>query len=198
MGASIGMAHGISKVFKPDSIKNKTVAVIGDSTFFHSGVTGLLNMVYNKGTSVVIVMDNRTTAMTGGQDHPGTGQTLMGEPAIETDILKLAKTIGVKNVKEIDTYNLKETEETIKEALEKDELTVLVCKRPCALKFKVVKPALKVDEEKCVGCKSCLKVGCIALSVKDVEGETKAYIDPSLCVGCGVCAQVCKFDVIGE
>jgi indolepyruvate ferredoxin oxidoreductase alpha subunit len=196
MGASIGMAHGINKVFTPDSIKNKTVAVIGDSTFFHSGITGLLNMIYNRGTSVVVIMDNRTTAMTGGQENPGTGKTLMGQPAIETDIIDLVKALGVKNVEEIDTYDLKSTEEALKNALEKEELTVLVCKRPCVLQYKVFKPALKIDEEKCKGCKACIKVGCIALSLKEINGETKAEIDPNMCVGCGVCAQVCKFDAI--
>jgi indolepyruvate ferredoxin oxidoreductase alpha subunit len=198
MGASIGMAHGISKVFKPDTIKNKTVAVIGDSTFFHSGITGLLGMIYNKGNSVVIIMDNRTTAMTGGQENPGTGKTLLGEPTIETDILELVKALGVKNAYEFDSYNLEETEKIIREALDKDELTVLVCKKPCVLQYKVFKPALKIDEEKCKGCKACIKVGCIALGLKEVDGETKAEIDPNMCVGCGVCAQVCKFDAIGE
>jgi len=196
MGASISMAHGISKVFKPDSIKNKTVAVIGDSTFFHSGITPLIDMIYNQGTSVVIIMDNRTTAMTGGQEHPGTGRRITGEPAIATDIVELCKSLGVKNLEEFDSYNLKQTEEVIKKALEKDELSVLICKNPCVLQYKVFKPALKVDEEKCKGCKACLKVGCIAISVKDVNGETKAEIDNNMCVGCGVCAQVCKFDAI--
>ncbi len=196
MGASIGMAHGISKVFTPDSIKNKTVAVIGDSTFFHSGITGLLDMIYNKGNAVVIIMDNRTTAMTGGQENPGSGKTLMGEPAIETDVLELVKALGVKNAYEFNSYNLEETEKIIREALEKDELTVLVCKQPCVLQYKVFKPSLKVDEEKCKGCKACIRVGCIALGLKEVDGETKAEIDPNMCVGCGVCAQVCKFDAI--
>ncbi len=197
MGASISMAHGISKVFKPDSIKNKTVAVIGDSTFFHSGITGLLDMIYNKGNAVVVIMDNRTTAMTGGQENPGSGKTLLGEPAIETDILELVKALGVKNAFEFNSYNLEETEKVLKEALEKDELTVLVCKQPCVLQYKVFKPSLKIDEEKCKGCKACIKVGCIALSLKEVNGETKAEIDSNMCVGCGVCAQVCKFDAIG-
>ncbi len=196
MGASIGMAHGISKVFTPDSIKNKTVAVIGDSTFFHSGITGLLDMIYNKGNSVVIIMDNRTTAMTGGQDNPGSGKTLMGEPAIETDILELVKALGVKNAYEFNSYNLEETEKIIREALEKDDLTVLVCKQPCVLQYKVFKPSLNIDKDKCKGCKACIKVGCIALSLVEVNGETKAEIDPNMCVGCGVCAQVCKFDAI--
>ena len=198
MGASIGMAHGIGKVLKTDDIKNRVVAVIGDSTFFHSGITPLLDMIYNKGTGVVIVMDNRITAMTGGQPNPGTGKTLMGEDTIATDIIELAKALGVKNVKEINTYNLKETEETIREALQKDELTVLVCKQPCVLQYKVFKPPLKVDPEKCKGCKACLKVGCIAIGMTEVNGEKKAQIDETLCTGCKVCQQVCKFDAIVE
>ena len=190
------MAHGISKVLKTDDIKNRVVAVIGDSTFFHSGITPLLDMIYNKGTGVVVVMDNRITAMTGGQPNPGMGKTLMGEDTVATDIIELAKSLGVKNVQEIDTYNLKETEKIIKEALQKDELTVLVCKKPCVLQYKVFKPALKVDQEKCKGCKACLRVGCIAIGMTEVDGEPKAEIDPTLCTGCEVCMQVCKFDAI--
>ncbi len=196
MGASISMAHGIRKVFTPDSIKNKTVAVIGDSTFFHSGITSLLDMIYNNGSGVVIIMDNRITAMTGGQENPGSGKTLLSEPTIVTDVFDVVKALGVKHAYQFNSYDLKATEAILKEALDRDGLTVLVCKQPCVLQYKVFKQPLKVDVDKCKGCKSCIKVGCIALNLKEINGEVKAEIDENMCVGCGVCAQVCKFDAI--
>ncbi|MBN2231382.1 MAG: indolepyruvate ferredoxin oxidoreductase subunit alpha [Deltaproteobacteria bacterium] len=197
MGASIGMAHGMTHVLPPtDDLSQKTVAVIGDSTFWHSGMTGLLDAIYNKGTSVIMILDNRTTGMTGGQENPGTGRTLMGEDTITADITALARAFGVPEVVEIDPYDLKDIEDTLRAELAKPKLSVVVVKAPCVLRYRVSKPPLKVDVDKCTGCKRCLQVSCNALGLV-VEGE-KSYvqIDQNLCIGCTVCQQMCKFDAI--
>ncbi|MCK4379152.1 MAG: 4Fe-4S binding protein, partial [Deltaproteobacteria bacterium] len=197
MGASIGMAHGMSHVVEPgDDLTQKTVAVIGDSTFFHSGMTGLLNAVYNKGISVVMILDNRTTGMTGGQENPGTGKTLSGEDTISADIPAMAKAFGIQEVVAVDPYNLKEVEDTLRAELANPQLSVIVVEAPCVLRYRISKPALKVDPEKCTGCKRCLQVSCNALSLIEEDDKSYVEIDPNLCVGCTVCAQVCKFDAI--
>lgn len=198
MGASIGNAHGMQKANQ----EGRIAAVIGDSTFFHSGITGLLNVVYNKGTSTTVVLDNRITAMTGHQDNPGTGKTLMGDETVETRIEDVAKGMGVKRVRVVDPYDLDETYNTLKEELDADEASIVVCKRPCILggKIKTVRQ-FSVDSEACKACGACLKLGCPAIELADPEnGETKrkAKINPVLCVGCGMCPQVCKFNAIKE
>ncbi|MCE5323532.1 indolepyruvate ferredoxin oxidoreductase subunit alpha [bacterium] len=198
MGASVGNAHGLQKARQ----QGRIAAVLGDSTFFHSGITGLLNVVYNRGTSTVVVLDNRTTAMTGHQDNPGTGRTLMGDETTETSIEAVARGIGVKRVKTIDPYDLEETYNVLKEELDADESSVIISKRPCILgaKIKTVRQ-FSVDPQACKACGACLKLGCPAIELADpenIESKRKARINPVLCVGCGLCAQVCKFDAIKE
>lgn len=196
MGASISAAHGIAKGLELQGIKQKPIAVIGDSTFLHSGITGLINMVYNSGDAIVVIMNNDTTGMTGGQEHPGTGRTATGKETIKLNIEKLCQTIGAKRVIEIDTYNLKELERVFKEEMEKEGPSVLISNQPCVLRYRVSKTPLKVNKEKCTACKMCLKVGCVALNL--VEAGTTKYvqIDPLLCNGCTVCQQQCKFEAI--
>ena len=197
MGASIGMAHGMSHVVESgEDLTQKTVAVIGDSTFFHSGMTGLLNSVYNKGVSVVMILDNRTTGMTGGQENPGTGKTISGDDTIAADIPAMAKSFGIPEVVSLDPYNLKDIEDTLRAELPKPELSVIVVQAPCVLRYRISKPALTVDAEKCTGCKRCLQVSCNALGLIETEDKSYVEIDPNLCIGCTVCAQVCKFDAI--
>jgi len=198
MGASVGNAHGMQKAGQG----GRVAAVIGDSTFFHSGITGLLNVVYNRGASTIIVLDNRTTAMTGHQENPGTGKTLMGQETIETRVEDVAKGVGVSRVRVIDPYNLEETYNVIKEELDSPEPSVVVSKRACVLgaKCKVVQQ-YSVNLDACKACGACLKLGCPAIEV--VDGDTsdpkkrKTRINHVLCVGCGMCVQVCKFDAIG-
>lgn len=199
MGASIGNAHGMQKA----SHEGRVAAIIGDSTFFHSGITGLLNVVYNHGASTTIVLDNRTTAMTGHQDHPGTGRTLMGAATVETKIEDVAKGLGVKRVVVIDPYDLEKTYEVLKQELDSDETSVVVAKKACVLgaKIKITKQ-YEISEASCKGCGACLKIGCPAIELADPDPENpklkKAKINPVLCVGCGMCIQVCKFDAISE
>lgn len=192
MGASLGNAFGMEKVLGEKSDK-KIVAVIGDSTFFHSGITPLIDIVYNKGTSTVIILDNRITAMTGHQEHPGTGKTLMGEDTVTIKPEDIVKACGVKHVFTVDPYNLKELKKVIKREVERKEPSVIIARRPCMLllirKREVGKP-FYVDTEECIGCKICLQFGCPAISMKD----EKAYINELFCVGCGVCAQLCPKD----
>ena len=191
MGASISALHGRNKV-DPENAK-KSVAVIGDSTFIHSGVTSLIDIAYNNSASTVIVLDNSITGMTGHQQNPTTGKTIKGAPATQVDIVALAHAIGIKRVKVVDPYNLKETRDTIHEELAVDEPSLIISRRPCAL-LKTVKhnPPLKVNKDKCKSCKMCMKIGCPAISMKD----GKAEIDFTQCVGCNVCTQMCKFDAI--
>ncbi len=199
MGASISMGHGMAKVVESsDDMTQKVVSVIGDSTFFHSGMTSLLNCIYNKSNSVAMILDNRTTGMTGGQENPGSGLTLGGEEAIVADIPALVKAFGIKNVVKIDPYNLVDIEEKMKVALASDEMTVVVVEAPCVLRYRISHPPLKVDAEKCTACKRCLTVSCNALSMEVKGDDSFVVIDPNMCAGCGVCAQVCKFDAIGE
>jgi indolepyruvate ferredoxin oxidoreductase alpha subunit len=186
MGASIGVAHGIGKA-NPE-LDARTVAVIGDSTFLHSGITGLLDVVYNKGNATVIILDNRTTAMTGHQEHPGSGRTLAGEPAPAVDLTALVRALGVKRVRTIDPLNLAETESVIKEELAASEPSVIIADRPCALLIKAAGPAVRVDPEKCSGCRTCTRIGCPAISIKD----NRAHVDAAACNGCNLCLQVCR------
>ena len=190
MGASIGMAHGFTKV-RPEMTK-KTVAVIGDSTFMHSGITGVVNIAYNLGSAKVIVVDNHITGMTGHQQNPTTGYTLKNEPAAEISIEDVCRACGIENVRVIDPYDMKASEQVIREELEKDGPSVIISRRPCALlKYVKARPALRIDPEKCRSCKACLKLGCPAIVF-----QGKARIDENQCVGCGVCAQACAFGAI--
>lgn len=193
MGASVSALHGRNKADASNA--KKSVAVIGDSTFMHSGVTGLIDIAYNQSNSTVIILDNSITGMTGHQDNPTTGKTIKGDPTTAVSLEMLAKAVGIDRVRVVDPYNLKECEDVIREELEADEPSVVISRRPCAL-LKYVKHSapLKIDDDKCVGCKMCMKIGCPAISFKD--GKSK--IDFTQCVGCKVCSQLCKFDAITE
>jgi indolepyruvate ferredoxin oxidoreductase alpha subunit len=191
MGASISAAHGIARGLALKGVQQKPLAVIGDSTFLHSGITGLIDMVYNGGDALVVIMNNDTTGMTGGQEHPGTGRTAGGSEAPRVSIEKLCQVIGAKRVREIDAYNLKELEKIMKEELAAPGPSILVSNQPCVLRYKVSKKALAVNRQTCVGCKACLKAGCIALSFMPEGKKGYATIDPLLCNGCGVCSQLC-------
>lgn len=194
MGASISALHGMNKIRGAEGEK-KTVAVIGDSTFIHSGITGLINIAYNATNSTVIILDNSITGMTGHQQNPTTGYNLKGDPASKVSLEALCKAVGINRVRVVDPYNMKETEAAILEELAVEEPSVIISRRPCALlKYVKHKPALNVDKDKCRSCKMCLKIGCPAISIKD----GKAEIDKTLCVGCGICTEMCKFDAITE
>ncbi|MBQ6633818.1 MAG: indolepyruvate ferredoxin oxidoreductase subunit alpha [Ruminococcus sp.] len=194
MGASISGLHGFNKARGAESEK-KSVAVIGDSTFMHSGMTGLVNVAYNASNTTVIILDNSITGMTGHQQNPTTGKNLKGDPAYAVDLEALCHALGINSVRVVDPYHMAETEAVIKEELAKDEPSVIISRRPCALlKYVKHKPALKVDTDKCVGCKMCLKVGCPAISMKD----GKSVIDHTQCVGCGICTEMCKLGAIVE
>jgi len=198
MGASISAAHGMAKVNEIAGGRVKPVAVIGDSTFFHSGMTGLLGMAYNGGDALVVIMDNRTTAMTGGQDHPGSGRGLRGQATRQVDIVELVKVLGVENVVEINAYKIEETEAAIRKGLDTPGPYVLVDRNPCVLRYRVKRPIFAVDPDKCTGCRACLKVACVALGIVPSDGEQKVRIDPEICNGCGICSQHCKFDAISQ
>ena len=188
MGASVSGLHGFSKS-QNGAMDNKTVAVIGDSTFMHSGITGLVNIAYNESNATVIIVDNSITGMTGHQQNPTTGFNLKGDPCAKIDLETLCRAVGIKRVRVIDPYNLKQCDEVINEELAANEPSVIISRRPCALlKYVKHKDPLTVDENKCIGCKSCMRIGCPAISI--VGG--KARIDNTLCVGCGVCQQLCK------
>ena len=194
MGASFSGLHGWNKAGGAENEK-KSVAVIGDSTFMHSGMTGLASIAYNQSNSTVIVLDNSITGMTGHQQNPTTGKNLYGEPAGRVDLEALARAMGINRVRVVDPYNIADCEAAVKEELEVEEPSLIISRRPCAL-LKEVKPLppLKVDTEKCKGCKMCMKIGCPAIAMKD----GKAKVDVTLCVGCGVCSQMCKFGALGE
>jgi indolepyruvate ferredoxin oxidoreductase alpha subunit len=198
MGGGIGHAQGIDKALR-DKVSGTSVAVIGDSTFLHSGITGLLNIVYNKGTSTVIILDNRTTAMTGRQEHPGTGFTLQGEETRAIDYRELCTALGVEHIRTVDPYYLRQTEEIITEEVNRPEPSVIISQRPCKLYRRVKQPPTvpyTVREDLCKGCKDCLQVGCPALQWTAQDASEKAFINQALCAGCSICTQLCPVDAI--
>ena len=190
MGASVSGLHGYNKAGDGQT-EGKTVCVIGDSTFIHSGVTGLINVAYNQSNSTVIILDNSITGMTGHQQNPTTGFNIKGDPAGKVNLEALCKSIGINSVRVVDPYNLDECEKAVKEELAKNEPSVIISRRPCVL-LKYVKPKkpLSVNKDKCRSCKRCMKFGCPAISFRDGN----AVIDKTLCIGCGVCAGLCPFD----
>ena len=194
MGASVSGLHGFSKS-QQGAMDNKTVAVIGDSTFMHSGITGLVNMAYNESCGTVIIVDNSITGMTGHQQNPTTGFNLKGDPCAKIDLESLCRAVGINRVRVVDPYDLKQCDEAIQEELAAKEPSVIISRRPCALLKSVKhKAPLVVDQDKCVGCKACMKIGCPAISI--VDG--KAKVDATQCVGCGVCQQLCKLGALKE
>ncbi len=194
MGASVSGLHGFN-VALGEEAEQKSVAVIGDSTFMHSGMTGLVNIAYNATNSTVIILDNSITGMTGHQQNPTTGYNIKGDPAAKVDLEALCKALGINRVRVVDPYDLKATETAIKEELAVAEPSVIISRRPCVLLKSVkAKPALIVEADKCRSCKKCMGLGCPAISFKN----NKAKIDPTLCVGCGVCSQLCPFGAITE
>ena len=194
MGASVSGIHGFNKALGKES-EGKTVAVIGDSTFMHSGMTGLANIAYNQSNSTVIILDNSITGMTGHQQNPTTGYNIKGDPAGKIDLEALCRSMGFERVRVVDPYDLAASEKALKEELAAAAPSVIISRRPCAL-LKYVKhaPPFRVDKDKCKNCKMCMKLGCPAISIRD----GKAVIDNTLCLGCGVCKQLCKFDAILE
>ena len=193
MGASVSGLHGFNKVGGGES-EGRTVAVIGDSTFMHSGVTGLINMAYNESNSTVIILDNSITGMTGHQQNPTTGYNLKGDPCAKIDLESLCRAVGIHRVRVVDPYDLAACDAAVKEELAAKEPSVIISRRPCALLKYVKHPGpIASDPDKCVGCRSCMRIGCPAISIAD----GKAAIDNTLCTGCGVCTQLCKFDALG-
>ena len=188
MGASVSGIHGFNKARGAES-EHRTVAVIGDSTFMHSGMTGLANIAYNQSNSTVIILDNSITGMTGHQQNPTTGYNIKGDPAGKIDLESLCRAMGFRRVRVVDPYDLAACDAAVQEELAADEPSVIISRRPCAL-LKYVKhdPPLRVQEDKCVGCKRCMRIGCPAISMK----EGKAHVDATLCVGCGVCEKLCR------
>ncbi len=198
MGASVGVATGISKVLSEEE-QRKVVAVIGDSTFLHTGINGLMDMVYNKSTSTLIILDNSITAMTGRQENPTSGYQLDHSDAPQVDIEQLCRAIGVKHVTILDPYDLEMTGKVIRAEMARPEVSVIITTRPCMLvprDNKVPRPPLFVDQEKCVGCKACLQIGCPAI-IWDEE-KKKSYVDKIICTGCKVCQQTCGFDAFQQ
>ena len=191
MGASISGMHGFTKAGGGEG--RKVVAVIGDSTFMHSGMTGLVNMAYNESGGTVIIVDNSITGMTGHQQNPTTGFNLKGDPCTKIDLESFCRAIGIRRVRVVDPYDLQQCDAAIKEETAVDEPSVIISRRPCALlKYVKHKKPIIADSDKCVGCKACMKIGCPAISIID----KKAKIDNTLCTGCGVCAQLCKLDAL--
>ncbi len=192
MGASIGMAIGFDKA-EEGAYKN-TVAVIGDSTFIHSGITGLIDAVYNKARVTVIIVDNRTTGMTGHQDHPATGRTIKKEPTYPLSLEEVCKAVGVRRIEVVDPDDVQNVERVVKEELAAEEVSVIIARKPCVLLTKKLYDGFRVDPEKCKNCKMCMRLGCPAI----INGEHGVTIDVSLCTECGLCRNICKFGAIGE
>ena len=192
MGSSISTLHGMEKAKGKEYIKN-WVAVIGDSTFLHTGVNSLMNMVYNQATGTVMILDNSTTGMTGHQDHAATGKTLMGDPTYAIDIPGLCRAMGIKNVVEVNAFDIETLEKTIREEVAKDEVSVIITKSPCVLLSKEKKPLYTAHTDKCKKCGMCMKPGCPAMT-KNADGTV--YIDDTMCTGCGLCEKLCKFNAI--
>lgn len=209
MGSSIGSSHGMAKALGEKG-RGKIVSVIGDSTFLHAGIHPLIDVIYNKGNVTTIILDNRTTGMTGQQEHPATGYTIRGEKTHQIDFIELGQALGIENPRKINPWNLEETERVLQEEIEKDEPSLVISEGPCMLlrrAFKKFNHPLRVDSTKCIGCKTCVSLGCPAISYHLVEGEMTmtsdgkkrkgiAYIEPTLCPGCHLCYQVCKFGAI--
>ena len=194
MGASVSGLHGFNKAGAAGRI-GKTVAVIGDSTFMHSGITGLVNIAYNESSSTVIILDNSTTGMTGHQQNPTTGFNLKGDPCTKIDLEALCRSVGIRRVRVIDPYDLEQCDKAIKEEVGCGEPSVIISRRPCALLKTVKHPGpISVNSAKCIGCRACMKIGCPAISIVD----KKAVIDQTQCVGCNVCAQLCRQSAIGK
>ena len=193
MGASVSGAHGFVKALGEQAQKN-TVAVIGDSTFMHSGMTGLVNVAYNDSKATVVILDNSITGMTGHQQNPTTGKNLKGDPAAAVDLEKLCRAIGIERVRVVDPYDLAAVETALKEELAAPCASVIISRRPCALLKYVKHPGpIEADSEKCRSCRACMKIGCPAISLK----KGKVVLDQTLCTGCGVCAQLCRFGALG-
>ena len=193
MGASISALHGYNKA-RGEETEKKSVAVIGDSTFIHSGVTSLIDIAYNRSNSVVVILDNSITGMTGHQQNPTTGYTIKGDPTSAVNLEALCHAIGINRVRVVDPYDLPAVQQALKEELAAEEPSVIISRRPCALlKYVKHKPALTVDADSCIGCKACLGIGCPAISIRD----GKACIDRTQCVGCGVCESLCPKKAIG-
>jgi len=199
MGGSIGHAMGIDKALGPENL-GKTVAVIGDSTFLHSGITGLLDIVYNKSAATVMILDNRITAMTGRQENPASGRTLRGEETKSVDFAELSRVLGVDHVTTINPYDLNEVETVIREEINRPEPSVIISSAPCVLhrtRKREVSEPLQIARDLCVGCKACLNIGCPAIEWKPEIGKNgQPFINPGLCTGCNVCQQVCKKEAI--
>ncbi len=197
MGASVSGLHGYNLARGKEAAK-KSIAVLGDSTFTHSGITGLIDIVYNKGMSTVLVLDNSITGMTGHQNNPVNGYTISGEPTAQLDLEALAKAIGINRVVVVDPYDVEGAAKAVEAELNAEEPSLVIARRPCAL-LKSVKrmTPMQINNDKCVGCKGCLKVGCPALSLtKDENGKTKATIDAIQCFGCEICSKACNFSAI--
>ena len=194
MGASVSGLHGFNKAGAAGR-QGKTVAVIGDSTFMHSGITGLVNIAYNESASTVIILDNSTTGMTGHQQNPTTGFNLKGDPCTKIDLEALCRSVGINRVRVVDPYNIDECDKAVKEEIGCGEPSVIISRRPCALLKTVKHPGpISVNSAKCIGCKACMKIGCPAISIVD----KKAVIDQTQCVGCNVCSQLCRQNAIGK
>lgn len=199
MGASIGNAHG----FEKSGYKGRTAAILGDSTFFHSGLTGLLDLIYNGGQSTIIILDNRTTAMTGHQDHPGSGKTLMGGDTPDISVEQVCTGLGAKRVIVVNCYDIAEVERVIKEEVDRPELSIIVAKAPCIVGYKVeTGRKFKVSEEACIGCGTCLNLGCPAMELGEPDPDNpkrrKVKVNELLCAGCSMCDQICKFHAVEE
>lgn len=199
MGSGIGTAHGLSHAIQKDG-KKAIVAYIGDSTFLHAGMPALLNAVYNQSSITVIIADNRTTAMTGGQEHAGTGVTLMGERHPPVQIPEICKALGVEDIHEVDAYDYEKTLDALKRAIEYDGVSVVIPNQTCCMfPKKIREEPYKVLSDLCTGCGQCLSVYCPAIIVSDEKtpkGKEKAAIDPFMCVGCSFCAQICPVNAI--